>query len=213
MVWPMRRLAGLLMVVALVACDADFDTIAAPVQWLEWPQEVVAGHAFKVRVVVWPSRAPHVSLRATPQLGDTAITFTPVWRYDHSPSPPVGCEVNWKAVSDTVSIPGAPLTTLGHDAMVTVAPGPAGVPQATDFGDLVVRSDSADTSRAGAAGFVKTSRVSGCTGIQQPGAAPYVIENPPDTASSWSGFVSGYLYRPDALVCRASRVFHLVRTN
>jgi hypothetical protein len=217
----MRRVS-LLLVAALLACQSDFVTSPAPVQWLEWPQEVVAGHVFDVRVVVPPICAQHATLTDDPQLSDTAITFAPTWRYEQNPD--IVCAATAAApanapadlangYSTTVSLPGLPLPTQGHYALITVGPNPADGPLATHVGDLVVHADSADTSRTGAAGFVAADRTAGCTRIVQPGVGGYVIENPADTTSFWTGFVSGYLYRPDTLVCGAARVFHLVRTS
>jgi hypothetical protein len=216
----MRALA-LLVCLALAACQSDFVTSPAPVQWLEWPQEVVAGQAFDVRVVVPPVCAQHATLTDEPQLSDTAITFAPTWRYEQNPD--IVCAAANVSVarapadlvngySTTVSLPGLPLPTSGHYDLITIRPNPADGVLATHVGDLVVRADSPDTSRTGAAGFVAATRAAGCTRIGQPGVG-YVIENPVDTTSFWAGFVSGYLYRPDTLVCGAARVFHLVRTS
>jgi hypothetical protein len=215
------RAAALPVFLMLAACQSDFVTSPAPVQWLEWPQEVVAGQGFDVRVVVPPVCAQHATLTDDPQLSDTAITFAPVWRYEQNPdivcAAAAAASANAMAdlangYSTTVSLPGLPLPTQGHYALITVGPNPADGTLITNFGDLVVQADSADTSRTGAAGFVAAQRVSGCTHIGQPGVG-YVIENPADTSSFWTGFVSGYLYRPDTLVCGAARVFHLVRTS
>jgi hypothetical protein len=216
----MRR-AALLLSATLAACQSDFVTTATAVEWLEWPQEVVAGQAFDVRVVVPPICAQQATLTDVPQLSDTAITFAPSWRYEQNPD--IVCAVTAvgpaRSPADlvngyftTVSLPGLPLPLQGHYDLITVGPNPADGLLATHVGDLVVRADSADTSRTGAAGFVAATRNAGCTRIGQPGVG-YVIENPVDTASFWAGFVSGYLYRPDTLVCGASRVFHLVRTS
>jgi hypothetical protein len=211
----------LLSVVGLVGCQSDFITSPAPVQWLEWPQEVVAGRAFTVRVVVPPICAQHATLNDDPQLSDTAITFAPTWRYEQNPDIVCAAAATTPArlpadlangYFTTVSLPGVPLPAQGHYGLITVAPNPADGLLVTHFGDLVVRPDSADTSRTGAAGFVAATRNAGCTRIGQPGVG-YIIENPVDTASFWTGFVSGYLYRPDTLVCGAARVFHLVRTT
>jgi len=216
----MRRVP-LLLVAVLLACQSDFITSPAPVEWLEWPQEVVAGHAFDVRVVVPPVCAQHATLTDVPQLGDTAITFAPTWRYEHNPdivcaaaaTAPANATADLaNGYSTVVSIGGLPLPAQGHYSLLTAQPNPADGTLMTNFGDLVVQADSADTSRTGAAGFIAAQRVSGCTHIGQPGVG-YVIENPVDTSSFWIGFVSGYLYRPDTLVCGAARVFHLLRTS
>lgn len=219
----MRRLT-LLLVIALLACEADFVTFATTVQWLEWPQEVVAGRSFDVRVIVPAICRSQPVLSDVPQLSDSTITFAPSWRYEHDPN--FVCNAYMRdGITTTVALPGLPVPSQGHYAVVTVGPllsgGPLGVPPgptdtsvATRFGDLVVRTDSADTSRTNAAGFVRTYHgVGGCTQIYSPWSLGYVIENPVDSAASWAGFVSGYLYRPDTLVCGVSRVFHLVRTS
>lgn len=216
-----RRLPALLLSLLLLACQSDFITSPAPVQWLEWPQEVIAGQGFDVRVVVPPICAQHATLTDEPQLSDTAITFAPTWRYEHNPD--IVCAAAVASVArapaglvngyfTTVSLPGLPLPAQGHYDLITIGPNAADGTLITNFGDLVVQTDSADTSRTGAAGFVAAQRVSGCTRIGQPGVG-YVIENPVDTAAFWIGFVSGYLYRPDTLVCGAARIFHLVRTS
>lgn len=215
------RHSALPLALALVACQSDFVTSPAPVQWLEWPQEVVAGRAFAVRVVVSPICAEHATLTDAPQIGDTTITFAPAWRYEQNPDivcalaapPAAGLAADLaNGYSTVVSMAGLPLPAQGHYSLLTKRPGPADGILITNFGNLVVQSDSADTSRTGAAGFVAAQRVSGCTRIGQPGVG-YVIENPVDTTSFWAGFVSGYLYRPDTLVCGATRVFHLQRTS
>ena len=215
------RRPAVLLGLTLAACQSDFVTIATTVQWLEWPQEVVAGQPFDVRVVVPPICAQHATLTDEPQVSDTAITFAPTWRYEHNPD--IACTATAAAMArapgdlvngyfTTVSLPGLPLPAQGHYALITVGPNPADGPRVTHVGDLVVRADSADTSRSGAAGFVAATRNAGCTRIGQPGVG-YVMENPVDTAEFWAGFVSGYLYRPDTLVCGAARVFHLVRSS
>ena len=48
------------------------------------------------------------------------------------------------------------------------------------------------------------------TGLYKPGAA-MALENPPDTSSSWYGFVRGEI-QPVA-ACGAFRTFHLVSRN
>lgn len=216
----MRRVS-LLLVAVLLACQSDFVTSPAPVQWLEWPQEVVAGQGFDVRVVVPPVCAQHATLTDDPRLSDTAITFAPTWRYEQDPdivcaaaaAAPANATADLaNGYSTVVSIVGLPVPAHGHYSLLTVRPNPADGMLITNFGDLVIQADSADTSRTGAAGLIAAQRVSGCTRIGQPGVG-YVIENPVDTSSFWIGFVSGYLYRPDTLVCGASRVFHLVRTS
>ncbi len=91
----------------------------------------------------------------------------------------------------------------------------AGLPIRT-FGEITVRSDTANAARANAGGLVFAYRDStGCVEITPAGIYQgYVLENPPaDTASYWSAFVHGYLYKPAAPLCGASRVFHLVTRN
>jgi hypothetical protein len=82
------------------------------------------------------------------------------------------------------------------------------------FGEIVVRSDSIDSSRVNAGGDVSAVRdSSGCVVIFA-GPTPYVVENPPaDTTTNWSAFVQGYLHKATAPVCGQSEVFHLVTRN
>lgn len=96
------------------------------------------------------------------------------------------------------------------------------------FGTILVRPDTANSAeRRNAGGSVFTWRdTANCLHLSpayvvflnppmalDPPIGPgftYVVENPPDTTSNWSGFVQGYVYTPAKPICGESEVFHLV---
>ena len=159
---------------------------------------------------------------------NSAVTFEPFFVFS---GPPVVCPL----AAGTMPTAGTPPIFAFYDFRSTVAglsapaprsyemraatdvsvpvTAPASIPVRT-FGQIVVRSDSVDSSRTNAGGMVSASRdLSGCVRIFA-GFNQYTVENPPaDTATVWSAFVQGYLHKPAALVCGDSLVFHLVSRN
>ena len=204
--------------------DVDTHVLPAAVNWMEWPAEVRAGAAFKVRLVGFaPSCGPSDGFNAAPQVGDSAVTFQPYFIVPDHPgvcpltAGPAASPILAPSFDTTQTVPGlagpAPETyELRASAFAqTFAPSDGYVIRA--FGAVTVRPDSADTSRTAAAGQAYTSRDTlSClriftAGLFFPG---YVVENPPDTTTYWSAFVQGYLYTPAVPVCGEKRVFHLV---
>ena len=221
----MRLASFVLLLVVPVAACSEPDTRIEPVQvnWMEWPAEVLAATPFTVRVAGsgGDCRAD-VKLVTDPTVDESAVTFEPYLLGGHDPNP---CRYldNVRIIApfyDTrAMVPGldAPIPRTyeirgGTD--VSARDALTAFPVRT-FGEITVRSASIDTDRVNAGGLAYAARDSiGCVTLQPYPVYPgYVIENPPDTAQYWSGFVRGYLYKPAAAVCGATTVFHLVSRN
>jgi hypothetical protein len=218
-----RSLVWLAAFLALSCNDSGTHILPAAVNWMEWPAEVRAGTPFTARLVGFaPFCGPSDGFNAVPQVDDSAVTFQPYFIVPDQPSvcPPTERQVAIAFIApsfDTsAAVPGLAAPSSGTYDMrasafaATFAPGDGYVIHA--FGTVTVRRDSADTSRTAAAGQIYTWRDTlSCLHGATPGLYPgYVIENPPDTTTYWSGFVQGYLYAPAAPVCGATKVFHLV---
>ncbi|HXI34262.1 MAG TPA: hypothetical protein VNH63_09290 [Gemmatimonadales bacterium] len=221
-----RRLLVSLSVLALLVLgcsDTDTHVLPAAVNWMEWPAEVRAGAAFNVRLVGFaPFCGPSDGFSGAPQVSDSAVTFQP---YFIVPDHPSACPLTVRQATSpilapsfdtTQAVPGLPAPSArSYDIRASLAvatPGGSAFVIRT-FGTVIVRADSADTSRTAAAGQAYTSRDTlSCLRILTPGLffPGYVVENPPDTTTYWSAFVLGYVYTPAAPVCGEKRVFHLV---
>ncbi len=213
---------------AIVACSDDTRVVFSQVNWMEWPAEVHVGQSFTVRLVGFNTGCGNQHFDPGMTVDDSAVTFEPFFVFS-------GPQQICPPAASTMSAAGTPPTFAFYDFRSTVvglspaaprsydmraasdvsvsATAPSGIPVRT-FGQIVVRSDSVDSSRTDAAGRVSASRdPSGCVRIFA-GVNQYVVENPPaDTATFWSAFVQGYLYRSPAVVCGDSLVFHLVSRN
>jgi len=225
----------LLLVVPVAACSSEPDTRieAAQVSWMEWPAEVLAATPFTVRLVGYGVSCVEVVRFVTePAVDQSAVTFEPYFLITGQSQ---YCRLDVAGASrlDTASIR---IIAPFFDTRAAVPGLEAQVPRTyeiragTDvsardalsafpirtFGEITVRSASADTKRINAGGTANAVRDSlGCV-TQQPYVVypGYVIENPPaDTAQYWYGFVRGYIYEPAVPVCGASKVFHLVTLN
>jgi hypothetical protein len=219
-----------LLFVASVAACSEPDTRVEParVYWMEWPAEVLAATPFTVRVVGFGGDCrPGVKLVIDPAVDQSAVTFEPYFLVPRAPDPcqyvrePQSLALLIAPFFDTrAAVPGleaqVPRTyeiRAGTD--VSARDALAAFPIRT-FGEITVRSASADTKRINAGGTAYAVRDSlGCVTLQPYVVYPgYVIENPPaDTAQYWYGFVRGYIYEPAAPVCGAFTVFHLVTRN
>jgi hypothetical protein len=220
-------LASLVLASSAACTEPDSEIVPAQVNWMEWPAEVQASEAFTVRLVGYGAPCREV-LRFDPgtSVDNSAVTFEPFFLVSRHPTP---CPLDARVLAATqppIIAPyfdtRAPVSGLvpqtprsyeiraGTDVSVQDAATPT-LPVRT-FGEVIVRSGTADASRMGAGGIAYAQRdLSGCVtmyvGIQQ----IYVLENPPaDTVTYWSGFVRGYLYKAAAPVCGADTVFHLV---
>lgn len=216
---------------ALPACsEPDTEAVPAEVHWMEWPAEVVAAAPFTVRVVGSAvACGRRFRLKVPVARDESAVTFEPYYLVDGRSNICVLQEPDRSASSiidlgyfDTrAPVPGLaaeyPRTyELRAAASVysSVAHAAEALPVRT-FGQVTVRMSGADGSRTNAGGFVYTARdPAGCLRVIPNFLYPgYLLENPPDTSSSWYGFVRGYLYEPAAPVCGEARVFHLVTRN
>lgn len=217
-----RRALAWFLVLAALSCSGDgVHILPAAVNWMEWPTEVRAGTPFTVRLVGFaPFCGPNDGFNGAPQVSDSAVTFQP---YFIVPDRQSACPLTAgqplspflaPSFDTTAAVQG--LASAGTYDMLasafaeTFAPSDAYPVRA--FGTVTVRADSADTSRTAAAGQIYTWRDTlSCLHVATPGIIfGYVLENPPDTTTYWSGFVQGYLYTPAAPLCGQKRVFHLV---
>jgi hypothetical protein len=218
----------LLLAVPVVACSEP-DTRIQPTQvtWLEWPAEVLAATSFTVRVAGYGGDCrPEVKLVIDPSVDQSAVTFEPYFLVPQGPNP---CDYLRPASSSSIlpivapvydtraAVPGleaqVPRTYEMRAATDVSARNalPAGFPIRT-FGEITVKSAGGEPGRINAGGMAYAARDSlGCVTLQPYVVYPgYVLENPPDTATYWGGFVRGYIYEPAVPVCGASKVFHLV---
>lgn len=223
----MRRAMSPFLAVAMLAACAGPESEIVPVQlwWMEWPAEVQASQAFSVRLVGFGAGCREV-LRFDPGtiVDPSAVTFEPFFLVR---GPAIACPADARrtataypalALFDTLAtVGGLPAQVSrsyeirGASNVSVQGAAPAALPVRT-FGEIVVRTGPADSSRTEAGGMAYAQRdPAGCvkifTGVRQ----QYVVENPPaDTATFWSAFVRGYLYEPAAPVCGADTVFHLI---
>lgn len=217
-----RALAWFVVIVVLACNDSGTHILPAAVSWMEWPAEVRVGTPFTVRLVGFAAFCgPFDGFNAAPQVGDSAVTFQPYFIVPDRQSPcPLTAQqlvspILAPSFDTTAAVPGLAASAGAYDLLAsafaeTFAPGGGYVVRA--FGKVSVRADAVDTTHTAAAGQIYTSRDSlSCLRVFSPGLFPgYVLENPPDTTTYWSGFVQGYLYTPAAPVCGEKRVFHLV---
>ena len=212
-----------LTLVSLVACSDDSRVVFTQVHWMEWPAEVVPAHAFSVRLVGFNGGCGDGHFEAGMTVDNSAVTFAPFFVFS---GPPQVCPLAAAAAPSDLAFYDVRSQVAGleapsprsydmraaTDVSVPVTT-PSGFPVRT-FGQIVVRSDSVDSSRTNAGGLVSASRdLSGCVRIFA-GFNQYVVENPPaDTATFWSAFVQGYLHKPAAPDCGDSIVFHLISRN
>jgi hypothetical protein len=217
---------------AFAACsEPDGDIIAAEVNWMEWPAEVLASEPFSVRLIGYAvscREVLHFDPGAT--VDASAITFEPFFLVSRNLGPCPLYERRITLGSRSPIIPPffdtrAPVSGLtppaprsyeirGAADVSTDVGSPRSLPVRT-FGEVTVRSVGADPSRTNVGGMVYTYRdTTGCLVIAPFGIGNgYVVENPPDTTTYWSAFVRGYLHKPAASVCGAREVFHLVSRN
>jgi hypothetical protein len=224
-------LFGCVSLAALVACsEPESDIIAAQINWMEWPAEVLASEPFSVRMIGYALSCReilHFDPGAT--IDASAVTLEPFFLVSRHPAP---CPLYGRAIAfatrppiippffDTRApvaglTPPAPRTyEIRGAADVSAGSGSSsrGSLPVRTFGDVIVRSAAANPSRTNVGGMVYTYRdTTGCLVIGPFGVGiGYVVENPPDTTTYWTAFVRGYLYKPAASVCGASEVFHLV---
>lgn len=221
-----RALFACLTAVVMAACSDDTRVVFTQVNWMEWPAEVLPAQPFSVRLVGFNSGCGDQHFDPGMMVDNSAVTFEPFFVFS---GPPLVCPVAAGRTSTAGPIAAffdvrSPVGGLSApsprsydmraatDVSVPVT-APASIPART-FGQIVVRSDSVDSSRTIAGGRVSASRdLSGCVRIFA-GVNQYVVENPPsDTATFWSAFVQGYLHKPAAPACGDSLVFHLVSRN
>lgn len=211
----------------LLGCSTeDTRVVFSQLSWMEWPAEVRMSQPFSVRLVGFNAGCGEQRFDPGTTIDNSAVTFEPFFVFS---GPPLLCPLAVSSAPATIPIFAfydvrSPVVGLSPPASrsyeirgatdVSVSPaGPSAVPVRT-FGEIVVRADSTDTTRTNAGGHVSAARdSSGCVTIFA-GVNLYVVENPPaDTATYWSAFVEGYLYKPVKPVCGDTVVFHLVSRN
>lgn len=194
----------LLLAVPAAACsEPDTRIEAAQVSWMEWPAAVPAATAFQMRVVGFlPSCGSQYVRRYRIDQGNAAIEFTP---YSVVPDEPPCVNVAPPMFQDTITLPGLAEGNYGIRTAQRV------------FGDLLVQTDPAGTSRVNAAGWASVELDQGNCLRVTPAVRlivhPLPLDNPADTTASVPAFVTGYLYEAPAPVCGEARVFHLVTRN
>lgn len=220
------RFVGLTLL-SLVACSDDTRVVFTQVHWMEWPAAVVPGQSFSVRLVGFNAGCGNEHFSSGLTVDNSAVTFEPFFVFSGPPlicplaagrtstgGPPIAAFFDVRSPVGGLSAPSPRSYDVRAATDVSVpVTAPASIPVRT-FGQIVVRSDSVDSSRTNAAGQASASRdLSGCVRIFA-GVNQYVVENPPaDTATFWSAFVQGYLHKPAAPHCGDSLVFHLVSRN
>ena len=223
----MRRASFVCLTAAvLVACSNDTSVVFTQVNWMEWPAEVPPAQSFSVRLVGFNQGCGDVRFDPGMTVDNSALTFEPFFVFSGprqfcplasasgSGTPPIFAffDVQSKVAGLDAPSPRSYEIRAATDVSAP-ASAPASIPVRT-FGQIVVRSDSVDSSRTNAGGRVSASRdTAGCVRIFA-GVNQYVVENPPaDTATFWSAFVQGYIYRPATPLCGESIVFHLFSRN
>lgn len=233
----MRPAVSVCLVLALGACNGtepDADVIPVEVQWMEWPAEVLAATPFTARLTGYGVSCQEVlKFDPAPRVDNSAVTFEPFYLVTGEPGP---CPLRDYGAGQGVPQAGHPISILVpmFDTRASVPGLEAQNPRLYEmraaasvyareggaapalpvrtFGDITVRSDVASAARTNAGGNGYAYRESpGCVRLSAAGVYPgYIVENPPDTASYWYGFVRGYLYEPAAKLCGESRVFRVV---
>ena len=225
----MRRISSVLVIAGMAACGSDAHFVDAYVSWMDWPSEVVRTSEFTVHLVVsWPCGAR--AFNPGSMIDESAVTYAPHFVTEAG----VVCALTEVSVASDVagSLDTADVVSgLSADFPRTYEMRAASSVYANSvaldaapvrtFGEITVRTTlpppSTPTPPRNAAGFASAYRdpTAGCmlikpTGLYKPGAA-MALENPPDTSSSWYGFVRGEI-QPVA-ACGAFRTFHLVSRN
>lgn len=224
----MRALSSVVACSLLAACGSDTQVVPSYVSWMDWPSEVVRRSEFTVHLVVgWPCGGR--GFQPGSAVDQSAVTYAPRFVIQDD----VVCALAGQAVAidalgslDTADvIPGLPAEFPRTYEMRAASSVYANValldaPPIRTFGEITVRTTlfppSTPTPPRNAAGFAYAQRDStGCMRITPTGSfgprAAMALENPPDTAGTWSGFVRGYI-QPVA-ACGAFRTFHLVSRN
>ena len=208
----MRRVVFVMVSLGvLVACGSDMQVTPAPVGWMEWPAEVAPATPFPVRLS-GGDNLPCVrrELVVARRIDSSLVTFEPYFVHHEGEQPcntlaaqqlDLLVAVYWDT---TVS---APRLSANHGTYEMRAEAYTNV---RTFGEVVVGAES--TGRINAGGGAAVARdTNGCMRVKPAGVSTgYVLENPPDTASQWNAFVSGYLYEAASPICGETRVFHLV---
>ncbi len=235
----MRTARSVALIVLLASCNGtepDVDAVPVEVQWMEWPAEVLAATPFTVRLTGYGVSCQEV-LKFDPALrvDNSAVTFEPFYLVIGEPGPcplrdhgaglvvpqashPISIVV---PIFDTrASVPGLEAQNprvyeMRAAASVYARDGATPALPVRTFGEITVRSDVVSGARTNAGGAGYAYRESpGCVRLSAAGVYPgYIVENPPDTASYWYGFVRGYLYEPAAKLCGESRVLHVLSLN
>jgi hypothetical protein len=213
--------AGVALLTFAGCTEPDTTVWPADVQWMEWPAEVQAATPFKVRMVVARPCARNPGFSPGTALDPGVVTFLPYFIVARRDSDVVCALTQPVEVTRTLLIPLD--TTTGLRGLDPAGPyemraaiqlplyGPASDRPVQPFGQIVVRAGTPDSVRTSGAGFVSAFRdAGGCLRLNQPVRGNrYVVENAPDSTSSWAAFVMGYLYAPATAVCGEARVFHL----
>jgi len=223
------RTVAFALLLGLAGCSDNSQVLPVDVVWMDWPAEVAADDPFRTRIVVLTPCAVIRAFEPSPTADMSAVTFAPYFVADKEVIycggvVPVASDftVNWSL--DTAGMaPGLPAPSERTYEMRTVGvgiscPACAGLNTApwSTYGVVTVRSTPPPPNGArNAAGLVMAQRDSvGCTRIRPSGlaspAAAIVLENPPDTAPQWGGFVRGYIYQPATPVCGEAKVFHML---
>jgi hypothetical protein len=223
----MRAILVCLSAAVLAACSDDTHVVFTQMSWMEWPAEVLPAQSFSVRLVGFNAGCGNERFSPGMTVDNSAVTFEPYFVFNGpqvncplavggtaAATPPIFAFFDVQSKVAGLTAPSARSYDLRAATDVAApATGQSSIPVRT-FGTIVVRSDSVDASRTNAGGRASASRDSGgCVRIFA-GVSQYVVENPPaDTATFWSAFVEGYLYKPAAVVCGDTIVFHLISRN
>lgn len=210
-------IVGILAVVAACNTEPDVEIIPADVVWMEWPDAVTAGAGFPLRLGVWRPCALDQRFRPAPSTGPTTLTFAPF--FEVSPEPIycalVAAPIDVAPLDTIITAPALIAPTArtyelrGATASTAAEPGSRA---SRAFGTITVSPTAGAATRTMAAGFASAQQDAGGCLRLRPGtvfSAGYVIENPPDASTFWSGFVRGYLYRRLTPLCGEETVFHL----
>jgi hypothetical protein len=206
----------LLWIAALAACTTEPDYHAVPlaVSWLEWPAEVRTAVPFGVRLAGY---IPCGTRLVPSSRSDTiAVSFEPYALVPNAGPPCI--PIVPTMFDDTVVVPGlAAASARLYQIRVAMLPDSSGVRPYGTVGEITVQPETVTVNQVSAVGFAEIARdPSGCLRVHpitRLFATSYVLENPPDTTSSWSAAVRGYLYDAAAPLCGETRVFHLVSRN
>ena len=202
----------LLSSVFLAACtEPDTKVIPAAVRWMEWPAEVLAGTPFSIRISGYgPGCYETIEFHAPVTVDISSVTVEPYFLVDGDDLN-VLCE---RSLNPMARDPGYFDTRVAVPGLTPSFPRSYEIRGARAFGEIIVRSDSADATHLNVGGEVSTYRDSlGCPWISPAFFLSYVMENPPDTVTYWHGFVRGYVHSVTPPLCGESRVFHLESRN